>query len=242
MQIRQIVLDTETTGLKVEEKHRIIEIAAVELINRKLTGKYFHLYINPQREVDPGALAVHGLRNEFLQDKPLFAQIVDEFLAFVANSELIIHNAPFDLSFINYELSLLPKKTPAPTLDLAIVDTLQLARRLHPGQRNNLDALCKRYGVDNSKREWHGALLDANLLAQVYLAMTGGQSNFFDQYLEETQSDIAGGAKRKRKRKHFADIVLPVIKASVEESNAHDAYLKKLPDVHYSWWELLDDT
>lgn len=178
--MRQIILDTETTGLRAEEGHRIIEIGCVEMINRRLTGKYFHYYINPEREIDAGAIAVHGITNEKLRDKPKFTEIVTELMGFIKNDELIIHNAPFDLSFLNAELLLTGQGWKALNEYCKVIDTLQLARQIHVGQRNSLDALCKRYNVDNSKRDWHGALLDANLLAQVYLAMTGGQGSFFD--------------------------------------------------------------
>lgn len=175
--MRQIVLDTETTGLETELGHRIIEIGAVELLDRQLTGQHFHYYLNPQRDIDDGALEVHGISHEFLQDKPLFVDIVDEFLAFIKDAELIIHNAPFDVGFLDYELGLLEGDS-VQVVDYAkILDTLVLARDLHPGQRNSLDALCKRYEVDNSSRTLHGALLDAEILADVYLIMTGGQTD-----------------------------------------------------------------
>ncbi len=172
---RQIVLDTETTGLEVEQGHQIIEIGCVELLDRRVTGRDFHHYLRPDREIEEGAEAVHGISNAFLADKPRFADIVDEFLDYVDGAELIIHNAPFDVGFINAELSRLERDLPPIDRLCPIVDTLALARRRHPGQRNSLDALCKRYGVDNSQRDLHGALLDARILAEVYLAMTGGQ-------------------------------------------------------------------
>ena len=175
--MRQIVLDTETTGLETSQDHRIIEIGCVELVNRKLTGKHYHQYINPERNVDEGAMQVHGITDEFLEDKPLFANIVDEFLAFVGDSELVIHNAQFDVGFIDHELSKLKNQPKSIASLCQVVDTLALARNKHPGQRNNLDALCKRYMVDNSQRDLHGALLDAEILADVYLVMTGGQVN-----------------------------------------------------------------
>ncbi|MCS5587070.1 MAG: DNA polymerase III subunit epsilon [Porticoccaceae bacterium] len=175
--MRQIVLDTETTGLETSQDHRIIEIGCVEMVNRKLTGGHYHQYVNPQRNVDEGALQVHGISDEFLADKPLFSDIVSEFLAFIGDADLVIHNAPFDLGFINHELSKLPNQIKAVESNRKIIDTLPLAKQKHPGQRNNLDALCKRYGVDNSQRELHGALLDAEILADVYLLMTGGQVN-----------------------------------------------------------------
>ena len=172
---RQIILDTETTGLEPQQGHRIIEIGCVELVNRKLTGRHFHHYINPQRDIDEGAQAVHGISAEFLADKPVFAQLGEAFLDFVKGAELIIHNAPFDVGFINHEFNLLDKGFGRLEDHCSIVDTLAMARHRHPGQKNNLDALCKRYEIDNSHRELHGALLDAEILADVYLAMTGGQ-------------------------------------------------------------------
>ena len=174
--MRQIILDTETTGLDHRQGHRIVEIAAVELSNRQLTTQHFHYYLNPERDSDEGALQVHGLTTEFLRNKPKFSEISNEFLNFIADSELVIHNAPFDVGFLNHELNLINLKT----LDkycLSIIDTLKLAKELHPGKRNNLDALCDRYNIDNSKRPLHGALLDAELLAEVYFAMTRGQES-----------------------------------------------------------------
>lgn len=175
--MRQIVLDTETTGLEISQDHRIIEIGCVELVNRKLTGRHYHQYINPQRNVDEGAMEVHGISDEFLADKPLFADICDEFLAFIGDADLVIHNAAFDVGFINHELAKLPQQPQSVDNTCKIIDTLAIAKRKHPGQKNNLDALCKRYAVDNSQRELHGALLDAEILADVYLLMTGGQVN-----------------------------------------------------------------
>ena len=174
--MRQIVLDTETTGLEYSQGHRIIEIGCVELLDRRLTGRHFHQYINPGRPVDEGAVEVHGITSEFLADKPAFAQIVDEFLAFVSGAELVIHNAPFDLGFLDNELALLGPGYGRIADHCTHTDSLALARARHPGQKNNLDALCKRYFVDNSQRELHGALLDAEILADVYLHMTGGQT------------------------------------------------------------------
>ncbi len=173
--MRQIVLDTETTGLDPRQGHRIIEIGALELVDRQLTGKQFHVYINPEREIEQGALEVHGITEEFLRDKPLFADIADDLLAFADGAELVIHNAPFDVGFIDNELSLVGHQHASIKQIATVLDTLELARDLHPGQRNNLDALCKRYDVDNSTRSLHGALLDAEILADVFLAMTGGQ-------------------------------------------------------------------
>ncbi|HEB77940.1 MAG TPA: DNA polymerase III subunit epsilon [Methylothermaceae bacterium] len=173
--MRQIVLDTETTGLEPDKGHRIIEIGCVELLNRTLTDNRFHVYLNPDREIDQGAVDVHGIDNAFLADKPRFGDIVDDFLAFVKDSEVIIHNAPFDVGFIDAELSRLGPQYGKLEDYCTIFDTLNLARRKHPGLRNSLDALCKRYQIDNSHRHLHGALLDAEILASVYLAMTGGQ-------------------------------------------------------------------
>jgi DNA polymerase III subunit epsilon len=184
--MRQIVLDTETTGLEPERGHRIIEVGAVELVDRKLTGRHFGRYVNPQREIDDGALAVHGITAEFLADKPTFADIAEDFLNFVRDAELIIHNAAFDIAFIDHELGRLGEPTRIADI-CAIVDTLSIARHRHPGQKNSLDALCRRYGVDNSQRELHGALLDAEILADVYLLMTGGQTALFA--VDETESD-----------------------------------------------------
>jgi DNA polymerase-3 subunit epsilon len=178
---RLVVLDTETTGLNPQEGHRIIEIGCVELVNRRLTGKRFHAYINPERIIDKGAIEVHGITNQFLEDKPAFASVVKDFIAFIQDAELIIHNAPFDVGFINYEFSRLNNQTGAVAEYSKVFDTLAYARKKHPGQRNSLDALCKRYGIDNSHRDLHGALLDAEILADVFLLMTGGQSSLLDE-------------------------------------------------------------
>ena len=175
--MRQIVLDTETTGLEVSQGHRIIEIGCIELVNRRVTGNHWHHYINPEREIDSGAFEVHGISTEFLQDKHRFAELAEEFRDYVAGAELVIHNAPFDIGFLNNELALLDPPLAALEESCSILDTLLLARQKHPGQKNNLDALCKRYGIDNSNRSLHGALLDARILADVYLAMTGGQTS-----------------------------------------------------------------
>ena len=173
--MRQIVLDTETTGLEPSEGHKIIEIGCVELVNRRLTGNHYHQYIKPNREIDEGAIEVHGITTEFLADKPVFGEIVHDFLAFIGDAELIIHNAPFDLGFLNTELRSYDSSLASVSDHCGVLDTLVMARKKHPGQKNNLDALCKRYLVDNSQRDLHGALLDAEILADVYLAMTGGQ-------------------------------------------------------------------
>jgi len=173
--MRQVVLDTETTGLEVEQRHRVIEIGCVELFNRRLTGRTFHRYLNPERDIDEGAQQVHGLTRERLAKEPTFSQVHQEFTDFIRDAELIIHNAPFDVAFLNGELARLELALKVHDL-CRVLDTLALARQMHPGQRNNLDALCKRYSVDNSRRDYHGALLDARILAEVYLAMTGGQA------------------------------------------------------------------
>jgi len=176
--MRSVVLDTETTGMPVTDGHRIIEIGCVEVIGRRLTGRHYHVYLQPDREVDEGAIAVHGITNEFLVDKPRFRDIADEFFEFIKDAQLVIHNAAFDLGFINNEFALLGQQERAEITDhCSVLDTLLMARERHPGQRNSLDALCKRYGVDNSGRDLHGALLDAEILADVWLTMTGGQTN-----------------------------------------------------------------
>ena len=228
-QMRQIVLDTETTGLETSQDHRIIEIGCVELVNRKLTGKHYHQYINPQRKVDEGAMQVHGITDEFLEDKPLFANIVDEFLAFVGDAELVIHNAPFDVGFIDHELSKLPKHPKSIAGLCSIIDTLAVARNKHPGQRNNLDALCKRYAVDNSQRDLHGALLDAEILADVYLVMTGGQVNL---NINDQSSPDKGSSKTTSgiRRLPTDRSPLKVIKASASELNSHQQKLDKIKD------------
>jgi DNA polymerase III subunit epsilon len=226
MSIRQIALDTETTGLRVEDGHRIIEIGCIEMIDRKLTNNKFHCYLNPEREIEAAAVAIHGITNEFLADKPVFSLVAKQFMDFVTNAELIIHNASFDLSFLNYELLKVNQEYKALTTYCKVIDTLQMARRLHVGQRNSLDALCKRYGVDHSKRDLHGALLDADLLAKVYLAMTGGQSSFFDLMTEAQNST--------EKRSKTVTIMpgqqyhLTVLEAEADELSRHQAYLESM--------------
>ena len=183
--MRQIVLDTETTGLEVEQHHRVIEIGCVELLNRRLTGRTYHQYLNPERDIDQGAEQVHGLTRDRLAKEPTFGQVHAEFLEFIRDAELIIHNAPFDIAFLNAELTRMELAHRVHDL-CRVLDTLALARQMHPGQRNSLDALCKRYSVDNSHRDYHGALLDARILAEVYLAMTGGQANLILSAESET--------------------------------------------------------
>ncbi|PUA27128.1 MAG: DNA polymerase III subunit epsilon [Cellvibrio sp. 79] len=221
--MRQIVLDTETTGLETSQGHRIIEIGCVELVNRRLTGRHYHQYIKPEREIDAGAQAVHGISNAMLEDKPVFARIADEFLQFVGDAELIIHNAAFDIGFINYELNMLRPGFGSITERCHVIDTLLMARAKHPGQKNNLDALCKRYGVDNSQRELHGALLDAEILADVYLLMTGGQTALS---LGGNQSKSDDGAQTEEIRRLASGRKpLPVIAANDDELIVHQQKL-----------------
>ena len=215
--MRQIILDTETTGLEPRLGHRVLEVAAVELVNRRLSGKHFHRYINPERMSDDGALEVHGLTEEFLRDKPKFGEIVKELLDFIAGSELIIHNAPFDIGFLNRELDLLNLK-PVKDYCPSVVDTLPMARELHPGKKNSLDALCERYQIDNSKRIQHGALLDANLLAEVYLAMTRGQDSLIIDIAPTPQAAA-------ETRRAAGKLELVVIKASDAEIAEHEKQL-----------------
>jgi DNA polymerase-3 subunit epsilon len=233
--MRQIVLDTETTGLEVERQHRVIEIGCVELINRRLTGRHFHRYLNPERDIDEGAQQVHGMSREQLAKEPRFADIHDEFLEFVQGAELLIHNAPFDVAFLNCELERLPDPKRRLTDICSIQDTLALARRMHPGQRNNLDALCKRYCVDNSRRDYHGALLDARILAEVYLAMTGGQAAFT---LSEESDTARSRARHAAPPRGAGTVRIVVVEATAEESAAHEqvlALLDKASGGHTVW-------
>jgi DNA polymerase III subunit epsilon len=197
--MREVVLDTETTGIEVREGHRIIEIGCVELVDRRLTGRHFHVYINPEREVEEGAFAVHGISDEFLADKPLFKDVADDFMHFVSGARLVIHNAAFDIGFLDAELTRLGGGHGRMADHCAVIDTLLMAREKHPGQRNSLDALCKRYGVDNSQRDLHGALLDAEILADVYLTMTGGQTalSLASHGAEQEGSSAGPGAIRR---------------------------------------------
>ena len=242
--MRQIVLDTETTGLETSQGHRIIEIGCVELKNRQLTGRHYHQYIKPEREIDQGAIEIHGITNEFLADKPVFNQIAADFLDFVRDAELIIHNAPFDVGFIDYEFELLADTDLQQIGDYcSVIDTLVLARKKHPGQKNNLDALCKRYHIDNSDRSLHGALLDARLLAGVYLAMTGGQGQLFDDANK-------GGANHTQAAMQAPDTPrkrydIPVVLADETAIKAHAAYLdtiEKKAGEGCVWLELEDTT
>lgn len=214
---RQIVLDTETTGLSPKEGHRIIEVGCIELINRQITGNKLHFYCNPEREIEQAAIAIHGLTEEFLADKPLFSEKIVELLEFIKDAELIIHNAPFDVKFLDHEFKLVNKSYKRIKDYCKILDTLKLARLKHPGQQNSLDVLCRRYEVDNSDRQLHGALLDAKLLAQVYLCMTGGQAQLFQS--ENLNSTAV--ASETRQTMTTATLDLPVILADEKELSAH---------------------
>jgi len=225
---RQVVLDTETTGLSTADDHRIIEIGCVEVINRRLTGQTFHQYINPHREIDAGAMEVHGITQEFLADKPKFADIVDDFMQFIDGAELIIHNAPFDVGFLNHELGKIKAEKRRIKDVSTILDTLKLARDKHPGQKNNLDALCRRYDINNSNRELHGALLDSEILADVYLAMTGGQVSLSLAAEASATSNKKSNDKSSITQKDRGP--LKVIKASEEELAAHEENLQLLDE------------
>lgn len=230
---RQIILDTETTGINPAEGHRVIEIGCVEMIGRKLTGNHFHVYLNPQRYVEEEAIKVHGITNEFLADKPVFAQVVDDFLEFIRDSELVIHNAPFDVGFLNHELSLLGSHKGQLEDVCSVFDTLTFAREQFPGQRNSLDALCKRFDVDNGHRTLHGALLDAEILADVYLLMTGGQRKLFQAAQQQQQQSDGSQIQRL----NSAGKSLRVITASAAEQQAHQQYLQGIladaPEKHW---------
>ena len=225
MSDRQVVLDTETTGLDPASGHRVIEIGALELVNRRPTGARFHRYLNPERAIDEGAIEVHGITDAFLADKPHFADVAEEFVEFIRGAELVIHNAPFDVGFLDAEFARLgPDWGRIGTL-CGVCDTLQLARSKHPGQKNNLDALCRRYEVDNSHRELHGALLDAEILADVYLAMTGGQVTLS---LDGTGTGAAGSGPGELPPLDPHRTPLPVLRASAEERAAHESRLEAI--------------
>ncbi|HYC09434.1 MAG TPA: DNA polymerase III subunit epsilon [Steroidobacteraceae bacterium] len=221
--MRQIVLDTETTGLEPELNHRVIEIGCVELLNRRATGRTFHRYLNPEREIDDGALAVHGISRTDLDGQPRFAEVAEELLTFLEGAELVIHNAAFDVAFLDAELARLPGVPRQVAGVCQVLDTLALARELHPGQRNSLDALCKRYDVDNSARELHGALLDARILADVYLAMTGGQGALALAEADVPSPTVAGA--RVARAPLRAGVPLVVLAATAEELAAHEIML-----------------
>lgn len=227
--LRQIVLDTETTGLEPEKGHRVIEIGCVEIIDRQVTDNYFHVYIDPERLVDDGAFKVHGIGNEFLQGKPKFKAIVADFIRFIKDSELIIHNAAFDINFLDHELKRLGQSySNTNGYCKGVIDTLLLARKKHRGQKNNLDALCKRYGIDNTNRTLHGALLDAQILADVYLAMTGGQVSLFELSDDTTKKTVTReklATSTINYNKH-----LSVLYATEEENQTHLAYLQRIKD------------
>ena len=240
--MRQVVLDTETTGLSTGHGHRIIEIGCLELVNRRLTGREFHRFLNPDRDIDEGAEAVHGISRADLENEPRFPEIVDELLEFLKNAELVIHNASFDVGFLEHELELMKYPKPRIEQHATVLDTLTLAREIHPGQRNSLDALCKRYQVDASKRDVHGALIDSELLARVYLAMTGGQAALL---LDEEASAGAAvnGDQAAPSAVATATVAarpvndLVVIKASKEEMAAHEAMLEKIRESGACLWE-----
>lgn len=222
--MRQIVLDTETTGLEADKGHRIIEIGCVELVNRRLTGQKFHRYLNPDRDIDKGAMEVHGITRERLAKEPRFAEVHEELADFVRGAELVIHNAAFDVAFLDAELGRLPGEARKIGHWCTVLDTLALARRMHPGQRNSLDALCKRYAVDNSHRDFHGALLDARILADVYLAMTGGQAMLV---LGAEPESVTNGS-RQRRASARGDTRVPVVAADASEIEAHERVLRAL--------------
>jgi DNA polymerase-3 subunit epsilon len=239
--MRQIILDTETTGLEPEQGHRIIEIGCVELLNRRKTGRTFHRYLRPDREIDRGALQVHGITNEFLAQQPRFADVIEELLEFLSGAELIIHNAAFDLAFLDAEL----KRVPGPSRQMrglcGVIDTLPLARQMHPGQRNTLDALCKRYSVDNSHRELHGALLDAQILGDVYLAMTGGQTALILGEEVAVQVDVSFETVAATVRPLAG---LCIVRATADELAAHDralAVIDKVSGGKTIWRRLIEE-
>jgi DNA polymerase-3 subunit epsilon len=240
--MRQIILDTETTGLSTTKGHRIIEIGCLELINRRLTGRDFHRFLNPDRDIDEGAERVHGISRADLETEPRFPEIVEDFLTFIKDAQLIIHNAPFDVGFLENELKLMKHKQAKIDDHATVLDTLTMARELHPGQRNSLDALCKRYEVDATKRDVHGALIDSELLANVYLAMTGGQTAML---LDEDSGggfvdpDVAGHhAADAAHAESAAKTELPVIRVTAEESAAHDAMLEKIRKSGACVWDI----
>ena len=245
--MRQIVLDTETTGLSTAQGHRIIEIGCIEMVNRRLTGREFHRFLNPDRDIDEGAEAVHGISREQLETEPRFHEIVDEFIAFVKDAELVIHNADFDVGFLEHELRLMKHQQPKITDHCQVLDTLSLAREIHPGQRNSLDALCKRYEVDASRRDVHGALIDSELLARVYRAMTGGQSSLLLDAEESAGrgQDAGGGSSGPNSRLQplqqeaaATSYKLTVIEATAGEAAAHEAMLEKIRKSGACVWDI----
>jgi DNA polymerase III subunit epsilon len=236
---RQLVLDTETTGLDPMQGHRVIEIGCIELINRRQTDRRFHVYLKPDRDIDSEATRIHGITSEFLKTQPRFTDIADEFFTFIQGAKLIIHNAPFDLGFLNYEFQLCGRSHIILEKLCTVEDTLLLARRRHPGQRNSLDALCKRYNIDSSQRTLHGALLDAEILADVYLAMTRQQSKMFER--EQVVSTHGHKATMPRVTRDYPPLL--VIRASDEEALEHDRYLDMLDDSNGGkcvWKQVMD--
>ena len=234
--MRQIALDTETTGISTDEGHRIIEIGCIEIENRRITGNEFHCYLNPEREIDEGATRVHGQTLEKLSDEPLFKEVAKDFLNFVSGAELIIHNAAFDVGFINKEISLLEWDESSIEDHALVMDTLKMAREMHPGKKNSLDALCTRYEIDTSMRQVHGALIDADLLAKVYLAMTGGQDAL------DLDQPVLGSQETQAKNKENKNISLIVQKANIDELSEHEDFLsmmKKNGECH--WREYNED-
>jgi DNA polymerase-3 subunit epsilon len=224
---RQIILDTETTGLDPKSGHRVIEIGCIELVNRKFTGEQYHIYLNPDRDSDEGALEVHGLTSEFLSDKPRFKDIYEEFLKFISGSELLIHNAEFDVNFLDHEIKLLSKQLPTVSDSVRkITDTLQIAREKHPGQRNSLDALVKRYEIGGYDRELHGALLDSQILGDVYLSMTGGQSDL-DFSVSATEQQVKENGSSNQLN---SELNLKVIELTEEENKSHKEYLLRMKE------------
>jgi len=235
--MRQVILDTETTGLSTAQGHRIIEIGCIEMINRRLTGREFHRFLNPDRDIDEGAERVHGISRADLETEPRFPEVVDDLLEFLAGAELVIHNADFDVGFIEHELRLMKHPQASVAEHATVLDTLTLARKIHPGQRNSLDALCKRYEVDASKRDVHGALIDSELLARVYLAMTGGQTALLldeGESPELVDAQQADGADTRVANSHHD---LRVLRANPEEEAAHEAMLEKLRSKGACVWD-----
>lgn len=238
--MRQIVLDTETTGLSTKNGHRIIEIGCLELVNRRLTGREFHRFLNPDRDIDEGAERVHGISRADLDTAPRFPEVVEDFLAFIKGAELIIHNASFDVGFLEHELQLMKHPEPSIEQHASVLDTLTMAREMHPGQRNSLDALCKRYEVDATKRDVHGALIDSELLANVYLAMTGGQTALLlDEDDSDARSESSAGADGGDVIRPAAQVIdLPIIRANPQEIAAHDAMLEKIRKSGACVWDI----
>lgn len=231
---RQIILDTETTGLNADKGDRLIEVGCLEMINRRMTKNRFHRYVNPKRHIDDGAVKVHGITEDFLKDKPTFDDIADELFQFLNGAELIIHNAQFDIGFLNMEFARVNKKYSPITQYCSVIDTLVIARQVHPGQKNNLDALCQRYGVNNKHRDLHGALIDAALLSEVYLMMTGGQAQLFSQ----TQAESAKlSVVRNAEKLQRSQQVLPVIMADEAEMAAHQVMLEKMAKKNKCVWQ-----